>query len=205
MNANSVPATGRQRATVASHAFVHIPFFVDAAILSGIDGRMGADGYEELEVPGDGSCLFHAVLTAYFAEKKARLPVYADPRRLHETSLKLRERAVHHVLRHYDKPLGDGFDTGKDLIMLEYGSSEGDPLGPPIRDPVQYLKHMRHPTTFAGNTEIVALSQILRSTITVVQAGVPDQAYRFPRPEATIRVRFDPSSRHYTPLVRHVK
>jgi hypothetical protein len=109
---------------------------------------MGADGYEELEVPGDGSCLFHAVLTAYFAQKKGRLPVYADPRKLHETSLKLRERAVHHVLRHYDKPLGDGFDTGKDLIMLEYGSSEGDPLGPPIRDPVQYLKHMRHPTTF---------------------------------------------------------
>lgn len=159
-------------------------------------------GYIMVDVPGDGSCLFHAVLTSFFAEKKKRLPCYASAQRLYDTSLKLRERAVHYVLQHYDRNLGEGFEKGKTLIMLEYGSSEGDFLGPTIQGPVQYREHMRHPTTFAGNTEIVALSQILKSTIVVIQDGVPEQAYRHPEPEATIYIHFDPISRHYSPLVR---
>jgi hypothetical protein len=164
---------------------------------------MGAPtGYTSLQVPGHGSCLFHAVLISFFAERKHRLPVYADARRLHETSLKLRERAVHYVLRHFDERLGEGFEKGRDLIMLEYGSSEGYSPGPPIRDPVQYRDLMRLPTTYAGNTELVALSQILRSTIIVAQDGVADQSYPYPQPDATVHIRFDAESEHYTPLVR---
>lgn len=161
------------------------------------------DGYTSIQVPGDGSCLFHAVLISFFAERKHRLPVYASTRRLQDTSQKLRERTVDYVLRHFDERLGEGFEKGKDLIMLEYGSSEGYSPGPAIRDPVQYKDLMRRSTTFAGNTELVALSQILRSTITVVQDGVADQTYRYPRPDATIYVRFEPDCEHYTPLVRN--
>ena len=183
----------------------HAPYFTNP-YYSVAPGRihMGrSDDYTSIEVPGDGSCLFHAVLVSYFAEKKLRLPVYASPSRLHDTSLKLRERAVDYVVRHYDTALGEGFEKGKDLIMLEYGSSEDESRGPPIQNLSQYGEQMRRPTTFGGNTEIVALSQVLRSNIVVVQEGVADQKFLFPEPDTTIHVRFDPRSEHYTPLVRN--
>jgi hypothetical protein len=204
MNTATVPATGPHTPRVACHAFSHISLLSQRPYYLGNPRFMEQfdDKLTLVEVPGNGSCLFHAVLVFFFAERKHRLPVYASSRKLHETSLKLRERAVDYVLRHYDRQLGEGFEKGKDLIVLEYDNCEGNSPGPPIRDPVQYRAHMRCPTTFAGNTELVALSQILRSTIIMVQDGVADQVYCFPQPDATIHIHFNPRSEHYTAFVK---
>jgi hypothetical protein len=124
-----------------------------------------------VEVPGDGSCLFHSVFIAYRSLQSGH-PTINDERLLVRASLKLRHAAVDYILEHYRKPLGGikGNLTGRDLVLLEYGSDAVDGEES-VKGPLTYARKMRDGNTFGGNTELCALSAILKVAVVVEQAA----------------------------------
>lgn len=169
-------------------------------------------GSKLYDVPGDGSCLFHAVYITFY---KSRRGVLIPPSNaLVRASKLLREATIKYLLLHYNRPVAkvQGNPTGRELIALEYGS---DPTVP-VRGPKTYLEYMRRTTTFGGETELYALSGLLKVAIAVhrVDANRENIVYfntcQSPEDRAARRnidcftvlhVLFDPRSKHYMAII----
>jgi hypothetical protein len=170
-----------------------------------------------MDVPSDGSCLFHAAFVAFYQAKKGRL---IDPmkneEKMKKVSERLREAVVDYVLRNYRRPLAGvpGNSTGKDLIAMEYGS---DPeLKGRVKGPATYQRYMKEYGTFAGETELHGLSGLLQCGIVVHpfnDAGerVYYNVMRGPKAvqsrenahgDVIIHLCFNEAAQHYTAIVR---
>lgn len=156
-----------------------------------------------MHVPGDGSCLFHSVNLALAAakgldvSKLSRASIIAN-------SQKLRLATVNYVLRHYRRPLGDiqGNLTGSELIRFKYASSHVDGEAS-ITDAHSYKRVMSQPAIYAGNTELVALSALLRAKIVVhMRTGETEfDAAKTGGRLHQLHLYFDAGAKHYMPYV----
>jgi hypothetical protein len=159
-----------------------------------------------IEVPGNGSCLFHSVFIAYRALMTQRPPEGITAGPLVAASAKLRNAAVDYIIDHYRKPLGGikGNMRGCDLVLLEYASDDHDGEEN-VRGPMTYARKMMDVTTFGGNTELHALSALLDVAIVVHQtAGTPQTVDTLgcsgKRRRRTIELLLE--SQHYRPIRR---
>lgn len=171
-------------------------------------------GTRLVDVPGDGSCLFHAVYVAFYHGRRGVvIDPAASPGRMREASQFLRNAAVQYILKNYRRPLGGvrGNPTGRELVELEYATSV-----PQVRGPLTYARYMTSPRTYAGETELSALSGILRSPIVVHRADTTGTTRVYyntaagpearstnmnPLGDPVIHVAFDPRMQHYMALV----
>ncbi|GAQ89982.1 hypothetical protein KFL_005860010 [Klebsormidium nitens] len=120
-----------------------------------------------MHVPGDGSCLFHSILLASLAAKGVDVTTLSRTYII-RNSKKLRQAAVDYVIGHMRTPLGGirGNLTGGELILNEYASNNVDGEAN-IKDGPSYKRVMSRTTTYAGNTELIALSALLKAKIVV--------------------------------------
>lgn len=157
-----------------------------------------------MHVPGDGSCLFHSILLASLAAKGLDVTTLSRSY-IVRNSKKLRQAAVDYVIRHLRTPLGGirGNMTGSELILNEYASSSVDGEAG-IKDGPSYKRVMSKTTTYAGNTELIALSALLKAKIVVhVRTGGEsefDAANTGGRVNA-YHLHFDPGAKHYMPYI----
>lgn len=161
-----------------------------------------------VHVPGDGSCLFHSVFLAFYDCCKGLHNVKYTEKGLVDASSHLRGLVVDYVLEHYRKPLGGipGNMYGRDLIALEYASDASDGEGS-VRGPSTYARMMRDTNTYAGSTELGALSALLDAVIVVHYAEgngrhvVIDTLKRGASHLIILHILFSPKNKHYSPIL----
>lgn len=136
---------------------------------------------------------------------------------------RLRDAAVQYIIKNYRRPLDGvpGNATGRDLVYMEYVV---DPeLRGKVKGPKTYVEYMTNYTTYAGVTELHALSGLLRCGIVVhphgstqrnaceegqyfnVQRG-PSEVERKTNEfdDVILHLAFDEDSQHYSAIVsRH--
>lgn len=178
-----------------------------------------------VQVPRDGSCMFHAAFVAFYHAKKGHL---IDPSKnvdkMRNVAEKLRASVVMYILKNYRRPLGGvpGNITGKDLVHMEYVY---DPeIKNKVKGPGTYKDYMSCYTTFAGETELHGLSGILHCGIVVHPFGISTQeacqegqyynvakgpeAVRLKRADpddVIIHLSFDELGQHYSAIVETKK
>lgn len=120
---------------------------------------------KHLSVPGDGNCLFNAIVNALHIDKikkkyKNKFYSYPLPKdEFYKKSMNLRRRTVKWLQNNLDFKVGDIGRTIRQEINedLEWTNSQDD-----IES---YLKRMRQSGEYAGQIEITALSNILKKNI----------------------------------------
>lgn len=165
-----------------------------------------------MNVPGDGSCLFHSVFLAFYDCCRGLHNVNFTEKGLVDASNHLRGLVVDYVLDHYRKPLGgvSGNMSGRELITLEYASDSTDGESS-VRGPSTYARMMRDTNTHAGSTELFALSAILDAVIVVHYRNgdgrhvVVDTLKRGHKHLIILHVLFDPQNKHYSPILSSEK
>lgn len=151
-------------------------------------------------MPKDGSCLFHAALHGLRA-----LP--APPVDPTTTALSVRRVVVDWLAANLERPFrtfedetDDGHDAGPSPTIADAIRDEGE------RDVGDYLRRMRHPATWGGAPELLALSRVYGVDLRVVARHRPLELARF-APSASavapkVRVVFDGRG-HYDAFVPH--
>lgn len=125
-----------------------------------------------VDVPGDGSCLFHAAFLAFYHSRRGRLlDPWKNYRAMERAAQRLREAVVKYILRNYHRPLGGvkGNPTGRELVTMEY-VLDPDVIG--VKGPSTYATYMKNYTTYGGETELQGLSGLLRCGIVVHPFGI---------------------------------
>lgn len=128
-----------------------------------------------VDVPADGSCLFHAAFVAFFHAKRGKVldPMKRYPA-MKAAAQRLREAVVKYIVRNYHRPLGGvkGNPSGRELVTMEYVF---DPDVKGVKGPMTYAAYMGKYTTYGGETELQGLSGLLKCGIVVHPFGNTDK------------------------------
>ena len=122
--------------------------------------------YQLVRVPGDGACLFHSV-SGYLSLDKNRVKVdsttYTTKRSDNPTSSQLRQQTVEWLQSNLDFQMPSTL-TIRDEIMddINYESNEPNPKYTTLDG---YFQYMKKKSSYGGQLEITALSNLLQRTI----------------------------------------
>lgn len=175
------------------------------------------DGAVVVDVPGDGSCMFHAVFLGFFyAMRSKAIDPKKDAEKLKKASYRLRAACVDYLLRHYRRPLGGvkGNLTSRELILLEYASDAS--AKQVVKGPKTYKEYMMRPTTYGGETELHGLSGLLKVGIVIHNTKENDMKGIYyntlrgqevsdtranPWKDIVIHLAYDPDLEHYAAIL----
>ena len=122
--------------------------------------------YQLVSVPGDGACLFHSV-SGYLSLDKNRVKVnsktYTTKRSDNPTSSQLRKQAVEWLQSNLDFRMPTTL-TIRDEIMDDINNETNEPK-PKYTTLDEYFQFMKKKSSYGGQIEITALSNILGRTI----------------------------------------
>lgn len=188
-----------------------------------VDGFPAGKKALVVDVPADGTCMFHAVFTCFYHAHRGTvlepMSQSAIPK-MRKASHRLRLATVAYVLRHYRRPLGgaQGNSTGRELVTMEYVLDPN--LKNVVKGPKTYAQYMSNYATFGGETELHAMSAMLKCAILVHSygTGTPESyvegqyinafrgaavtsARQNPFGDPILHLHFDAGSEHYAAII----
>ena len=133
---------------------------------------MDKNKFIKTDVPGDGSCFFHAVSVYLFIDEHKHLQNMNQSQlnrkaEKYIASHNIRKRVVNWMKQNLDRKLSNGTTLRNEI--LDDKNMNNDSISDQVKDKVvrDYLKNMRKYTSYAGQIEITATAYLLDRNIRV--------------------------------------
>ena len=133
---------------------------------------MDKNKFIKTDVPGDGSCFFHAVSVYLFTDKHKHLQNINQSQlnrkaEKYIASNNIRKRVVDWMEKNLNRKLSNGTTLRNEI--LDDQNMNNDSISDQVKDKVvsDYLKNMRKYTSYAGQIEITATAYLLDRNIRV--------------------------------------
>ena len=133
---------------------------------------MDKNKFIKTDVPGDGSCFFHAVSVYLFIDKHKHLQNMNQSQlnrkaEKYIASHNIRKRVVDWMQKNLNRKLSNGTTLRNEI--LDDQNMNKDTISKQVKDKVvsDYLKNMRKYTSYAGQIEITATAYLLDRNIRV--------------------------------------